>query len=294
MDYYLILYGALVLGAAGLVMGIGLAFASKKFHVEEDPKITALVEALPGANCGACGLPGCHAAATAVFEGRVDAHVCVAGGHEVVEKISEIMGHETPTAKHPEIAFLHCNGGRSKVESRFEYNYPVKDCIAANQIGGGYLACPFGCLGFGTCSKKCPFDAIKMENDLPVVIAEKCTSCGICVSTCPRKLFNIEKMDVPIYVGCSSTDKGKYVRKYCKAGCISCNICEKECPQDAIHVTGDLAIVDYEKCNGCMICVEKCPTKCIYVNSASNKKVKVATKPQKKKESSCHSLPENE
>ena len=56
-----ILYAALSLGALGLVFGILLGFASKKFEVKVDPKIPKLRECLPSANCGGCGYAGCDA-----------------------------------------------------------------------------------------------------------------------------------------------------------------------------------------------------------------------------------------
>ena len=42
--------GVLVMGGLGVVVGVGLGIASKIFHVEVDPKIEAIDEALPGAN----------------------------------------------------------------------------------------------------------------------------------------------------------------------------------------------------------------------------------------------------
>ena len=39
-----------MLGGLGLVVGIGLALASKIFYVYVDPKILAVEDALPGAN----------------------------------------------------------------------------------------------------------------------------------------------------------------------------------------------------------------------------------------------------
>ena len=52
-------YTLIIFVVLGLVLGLILAFASKKFHVATDPKLDEIVEALPGANCGACGFPGC-------------------------------------------------------------------------------------------------------------------------------------------------------------------------------------------------------------------------------------------
>jgi len=46
--------------------------------------------------------------------------------------------------------------------------------------------------------------------------------------------------------------------------CIACGVCEGECPFDAIHVEGDMAVIDYEKCTGCGKCTKVCPTNCLY------------------------------
>ena len=58
--------GILVMGGLGVFIGVGLALASKIFYVYVDPKIEAVDEALPGANCGGCGYPGCTANAVAI------------------------------------------------------------------------------------------------------------------------------------------------------------------------------------------------------------------------------------
>ena len=58
-----------VLGGLGAGLGLLLAAADRVFAVEEDPRLRRLVDALPGANCGGCGFPGCAAYAAAVLEG---------------------------------------------------------------------------------------------------------------------------------------------------------------------------------------------------------------------------------
>ena len=44
-----------VLGILGAVFGLILAYASKVFAVEKDPREEAILGCLPGANCGGCG-----------------------------------------------------------------------------------------------------------------------------------------------------------------------------------------------------------------------------------------------
>ena len=43
-----------------------LGWANRRFHVEVDERVLAIIEALPGANCGGCGYVGCGEYAEAV------------------------------------------------------------------------------------------------------------------------------------------------------------------------------------------------------------------------------------
>ena len=63
----------------GALFGIILSLAKLKLMVEKDPKIGEVLDALPGANCGACGLPGCQAYATKIVEEEFDISLCPVG-----------------------------------------------------------------------------------------------------------------------------------------------------------------------------------------------------------------------
>ena len=56
----------IVLTVLGIIFGTILAVASKVFAVEKDPREDAIVEILPGANCGGCGYAGCADYAKAI------------------------------------------------------------------------------------------------------------------------------------------------------------------------------------------------------------------------------------
>ena len=56
-----VLATTLVIALVALVCGIALAVVAKRFAVEENPLVAALLAALPGANCGGCGRAGCEA-----------------------------------------------------------------------------------------------------------------------------------------------------------------------------------------------------------------------------------------
>ncbi len=98
-----IMMPVVVLGITGILMGLFLAYASKKFEVEVDPKVEAILAVLPGANCGACGYPGCAGYASGVALEGAKMTLCAPGGPKVIEKLGEIMGVavEIPVKKKP-------------------------------------------------------------------------------------------------------------------------------------------------------------------------------------------------
>ncbi len=258
-----ILIAILVLGSLGLLFGIGLAIASKKLAVQVNPKLEEVSHLLPGANCGACGNPGCFGFAENLLAGKTTLEKCRVCNEEVKEKIAKIMG-VTLEKQTKKIATLHCNGG-IRVKDKYLYN-GVDDCIAANLVLGGQKSCVYACLGFGTCVLACPFGAITMSAEkLPAVDKVKCRSCNKCVLACPKKLFLLVSVIYPVYVACSSHDLGRDVKSVCPVGCIACKLCEKTCRFDAIHVIDNLAVIDYHKCTSCKECVAVCPTKTIRI-----------------------------
>ena len=74
-----IILAGIILGVMGLVFGALLSFAAKKFAVEVDPRVIEVREAVPGANCGACGFPGCDGFANAVVNGIAPVNGCPVG-----------------------------------------------------------------------------------------------------------------------------------------------------------------------------------------------------------------------
>lgn len=253
------LSAVLSIGTIGLVFGAGLAYASQKFAVEVDPRVEAIMDALPGANCGACGYPGCAGFAEAVVANRAPVDGCPPGGGTTAAKVGEIMGVEVIASGDKRVAICLCKGGCEEAVERYNYD-GISDCRVKQLLSGGSKACSYGCLGDGTCAVKCPFDAITMnENRLPVVDPDKCTACGVCAEVCPRNLFIMSSVENGFHVLCRNKEKGAVVRKECTVGCIACMRCEKNCPFDAIHVKDNLARIDYEKCMNCSVCERVCP-----------------------------------
>ena len=260
----------LVLGILGILTSIGLGIASKKFAVEIDPKIEEVNEVLPQANCGGCGYAGCINFAEAVVKGEAPANGCVVGGEDVAREIGKILGIKVEAGVR-KVAVVKCSGSSDKCGVKFNY-YGVRDCRAANSVGGGFKNCSYGCLGLGSCVNACPFGAISIgENGLPVVDEEICTGCGNCVKVCPRNIIELVPVNKKVRVLCVSKDRGVDVKKICKAGCIACGRCERICPVNAAKLIDNHSVINFEKCLNCGLCATVCPQKVIHDFNDINK-----------------------
>jgi len=263
MDWTLVWKAIVSLAGFGILLGAILAVASRRFHVETDPRVAEILEALPGSNCGACGLPGCEAAAEAVAKGEAPVNVCRAGGPDVTVAVGRIMGLEVEVGV-AQVAHIHCRGGKSLSPPRAFYQ-GVNSCRAAHLLGGG-KACPFGCLGLQDCADVCPVSAIAFDEEgIRRVNVRKCTGCGLCADVCPRDLIQMVPVTAKVFVRCKSRYTGRKATSVCRVACIGCRRCEKACPADAIRVDDGFASIDYDKCTNCGDCAAVCPTDSIQV-----------------------------
>ena len=258
MNYLNILFSIVALGSLGVAFGALLTIADKKFRVEVDERVSKIRECLPGANCGACGYPGCDGYAIAVAEGKAAISACSPGGAAVVARIAELMGMEA-TASAPMVARVRCQGGCGVALERYTYD-GLSSCRLAASMAGGPKVCQHACLALGDCIKVCKFDALSIHNGLIVVDEDKCTACGMCVSECPRKVIAIVPKPSRVIVRCQNADNAKMAKEACATACIGCRRCVKACQFGAIKVEGGFASIDAEKCTNCGECVNVCPS----------------------------------
>ena len=248
-------------GGVGLLIGIFLGIFGRYFRVETDPREEAVLEVLPGNNCGGCGYPGCSGLASAIVSSEAPVNGCPVGGTQSAEKIAAIMGTEAEALER-KTAFVRCKGTCEVTRNQGNY-IGVKDCRTASMNGIRTTECDYGCLGFGSCVSVCPEHAITVSDGVAVVNRKKCVGCGLCVKTCPRGLIELVPESKKVIVQCSNHDMGLTVKKVCTAGCIGCGICAKKCVSEAITVSGNLAHVNYENCVQCGECASACPVKVI-------------------------------
>ena len=127
---------------------------------------------------GCIGLGDCISAcdygAIAVENGvaTVKTELCRGCGKCAVACPKNLISIKTPSKKR--IAIIKC--------SNTDKGKAVKD------------VCANGCISCTKCVKECRFDAIHMENNLPVVDSEKCLGCGKCAIACPCNVIEIIKI----------------------------------------------------------------------------------------------------
>ena len=243
------------------ILGLALGFFREFFAVPEDPLKGQVRECLPGANCGACGFPGCDGYAAAVAAGTAEINRCSVGGKATAEKLAALMGGDASVT--PLVAVLACQGSKEHAPLKGEY-WGIPTCRGAKLSAGGTKLCSWGCLGYGDCSKVCQFGALHIGADgLPHIDGLKCTGCKRCVAECPKQLLrDIPKDRKGAMPLCSNRNPIKtMVKKTCKAGCIKCGVCVKNCPEKCITLDKGIPLVDYTKCTSCGTCAAKCPAK---------------------------------
>jgi Na+-translocating ferredoxin:NAD+ oxidoreductase RNF subunit RnfB len=129
-------------------------------------------------------------------------------------------------------------------------------CVSKDKGKAVKDICSVGCFACSICIKVCPYDALNMENNLPVMDFSRCTDCVICVHKCPAKSF-IDRAKARPYPIISSLCNGcgecvkvcqfnaiegnpKERHKIISAKCIGCGECFKVCSVKAIKMAGAL------------------------------------------------------
>jgi Na+-translocating ferredoxin:NAD+ oxidoreductase RNF subunit RnfB len=78
------------LAAIAVVVGVPMLRPASRIPAPQQPLVTAILETLPGGNCGACGNDSCYGAARAVAAGRAPYSVCVTGGATTAAAVARV------------------------------------------------------------------------------------------------------------------------------------------------------------------------------------------------------------
>jgi len=255
-----------IFGSVGIMAGVGLVFAAIialaywRLRVWEDPRINVVAAMLPGANCGACGLPGCHNFAEQAVIGAVNPAGCNVLNDDGAAAIAAYLGVSKGDAN-KRVARLLCAGGTNVAVQQANYQ-GLATCAAASAVAGGGKACTWGCLGYGDCGVACEFGAISMNRyGLPVVDVSLCTACGDCVDACPKGLFQVLPLDQHLLVQCRSQLEGDGMLAACSVGCTACNRCVVDAAPGLVTIERGVAVVHYEfNAEASPDAIRRCPT----------------------------------
>ncbi len=252
-----------IMAGIGLFFGAILAVAQRFLKVDEDPRIEATNDMLPGTNCGACGQPGCLPFAEKLVAGEVDPGQCTVSTDDTIEQIAEFLQVDAGRQEKL-VARLRCAGGARQAHQIAEYR-GFEGCRAAAVVSGGGKGCAWGCLGLGDCEVACTFDAIHMNrNGLPQVDTEKCRACPDCVAACPRDLFELMPISQNLLVQCSIPLAGTAATQLCSVACDACGRCAADAAPGLIRMENNLPVIDYSAGGPARPdAVYRCPTKAI-------------------------------
>ena len=143
----------------GGLFGLGLGWASRKFHVDGDPVVEQIDAILPQTQCGQCDFAGCRPYAEAIASGEAPINQCPPGGEAGIMALADLLGVE-PLDLNPE-------NGEEKAATVALIDEAV-------------------CIGCTLCIQACPVDAILCAPKLMhTVIAAECTGCDLCLPPCP-------------------------------------------------------------------------------------------------------------
>lgn len=154
----------------GLLFGLILGYASRRFAVEDDPVVERIDELLPQSQCGQCGYPGCRPYAEAVGINGEKINRCAPGGEAVMLKIATLLNVDPQPL----------DGDASAQE-------PVRMLAVIDENN---------CIGCTKCIQACPVDAILgATRAMHTVMSDLCTGCNLCVDPCPTQCIELRPVE---------------------------------------------------------------------------------------------------
>lgn len=150
----------------GLIFGVILGYASRRFEVEDDPVVEKVDELLPQSQCGQCGYPGCRPYAEAVGTQGEKINRCAPGGEAVMLKIAALLNVDPQPI----------DGDEQQLE-------PARMLAVIDENN---------CIGCTKCIQVCPVDAIVgATRAMHTVMSDLCTGCNLCVAPCPTQCIEM-------------------------------------------------------------------------------------------------------
>lgn len=179
----------------GLIFGLILGYASRRFAVQDDPVVEKIDELLPQSQCGQCGYPGCRPYAEAVGVQGEKINRCAPGGEAVMLKIAALL-----------------NVDPQPVDGDAQEAEPARMLAVIDEPN---------CIGCTKCIQACPVDAIVgATRAMHTVMSDLCTGCNLCVAPARPSAFHSFRWPPPgdLEMGSAYDPGAKYS---CGTTCLS-------------------------------------------------------------------------
>ncbi len=175
-------------------------------------------------------------------------------GHAALEEAADGYGPA-------QVAVVACRATSRGSRSRFAPAHRGS-CLDLHLQHGGTKACAWACLGEGDCAAVCAEGAIRMEDGLPQVDAQRCTGCGDCIPACPRQVLALIPAEAQIHLACASAQAAEDRNALCSSACHNSRNC-----LDTRHVANGLVasrdgrqVVDYTRSANLLPLLSLCPS----------------------------------
>lgn len=246
--------------AFGAFFGASFLTAAWRRRRRTEGEVLRLERALPGYDCGLCGRVDCRDYASALASEGADPARCAPGGSATESALRAILGESPQDGRGAQRrAVVRCAGTAGLAQTRYEYD-GYADCASAALLYGGPKRCKDGCLGFGSCVRACPLDAIRVEEGCALIDPELCTGCGLCLPLCPTGVIELLPASQLWHVACSAASAPEGRLRHCAAACTACEECARRSFQGEFTLVGNIARASAGSASFSAEIAESCPT----------------------------------
>jgi Na+-translocating ferredoxin:NAD+ oxidoreductase RNF subunit RnfB len=189
-----------LIGGIIIVLSLGIIFAVLLMYIRKksprksakEKQVREIEKMLPGLNCGVCGYPLCTEYAQAVAGSNEGTGRCSPGGERTKRLLFSLADKRRRYRRRKKTAYNFGGVPDGGIVELGRYD-GIDDCIAINMMFPGRFSGRGICLGKGSCISVCPENALYyLDNGMPQVNPERCSTCGNCIDICPTGVIRFE------------------------------------------------------------------------------------------------------
>jgi len=271
----------IILGILGILMGLFLAYTSKKFEIKKNEKSEKITNEKPDISekkVARVFCQGDNVKVKKLYDFDSDIKTCANsnlyfggdksciysclgyGDCQRVCPVNAIFSNDRGIVIVDENKCISCEECVKICPKKVIKMVPEKSkvTVLCNNKEKAQIAksnCSIACIACSLCAKSCPVNAIEVSENLAKINHEKCINCGICSIKCPTNAIKSELKEYKI-------------AEIIEESCIGCTACKRVCPAEAIEgeIKQKHKVLEH-KCIGCALCFEKCKFNAIIIRN---------------------------